>query len=84
MLLRLVDILFLCTIELNITLQTKADAINQLLDELHLGAKKVQVKKALESTKKEAEPLNFIGREAAVLLFSVYMRPSLRLQSMTQ
>ncbi|GAQ86063.1 hypothetical protein KFL_002680090 [Klebsormidium nitens] len=68
LLLRLMAITFLRTIVDNLNTPEKTDAVNALIKALHLGCKKVEQRKASGDTRKDTENINFIGREARVLL----------------
>ncbi|GAQ87283.1 hypothetical protein KFL_003430020 [Klebsormidium nitens] len=68
LLLRLMAITFLRTVAVNINTVAKADAVNALIKALHLGCKKLEPRKKSGDKKKDTQNLNFIGREARVLL----------------
>ncbi|GAQ84437.1 hypothetical protein KFL_001890010 [Klebsormidium nitens] len=67
-LLRLSAVVFKRTITANCDTQAKVDAINSFIKEAHLGCKKIKLKKKDARKTKDTEDINFIGREARVLM----------------
>ncbi|GAQ88200.1 hypothetical protein KFL_004090010 [Klebsormidium nitens] len=67
-LLRLAATTFQRTIESNLNTQEKVDIINDFIKKLNLGCKKVVIRKRDGNSKKDTEAINFIGREALVIL----------------
>jgi hypothetical protein len=47
---------------MNLDTKIKADLINEAMDTLDLGCKKVSMQKKDGNKKKDTEPINFIGR----------------------
>ncbi|GAQ88843.1 hypothetical protein KFL_004630110 [Klebsormidium nitens] len=68
LLLRLMAITFLRTVAENLNTPEKTEAVNALIKALHLGCKKLEQRKTSGDKKKDTQDINFIGREARVLL----------------
>ncbi|GAQ88673.1 hypothetical protein KFL_004500130 [Klebsormidium nitens] len=68
LLLRLMAITFQQTVAINLNTPEKTDAANALIKALHLGVKKLEQRTTSGEKKKDTQEINFIGREARVLL----------------